>query len=251
MLFTLRIQLLAAAVTGIATTSASAATIVGYDFSQSPANNGDPLPPSSSPPANVTASSIDNGNGITGNWRSASNAGSFFVTTSQLNATTPASDDYLTFTVTPDSGYRLDLTRLDFTTVATASTQTPSLDFIGVYDVRSSLDNFAASIAPSPYEHDAREGEFRTSTTGTQPWDSAYYTDRQLTLTGFDDIDEAIEFRIYFAAKQKGSNSVSSTSQVVRLDNVGLIGEVEAVPEPMALSTLGVAGLLLARRVRR
>ena len=143
---------------------------------------------------------------------------------------------YLTFTITPDAGYEIDLTSLTLqyqqvSTVASAPTgHSPTTLFI-----QSSVTGFG-DTATDLFTDSTLLGTFESGT---------------LTLSSnslFQNLTSAVTFRIY-AYGSRGNTS----SQGLRFDNITLNGDMVAVPEPSAAGLLlGGLGMLLGyRRLRK
>lgn len=118
--------------------------------------------------ANITVSGVGRGSGI------ADNAGTGrYNAKGWTNTTSIDADDYFTFTLTPNSGYKINFASLDFTL---QRSNTGPANF----SVRSSRDNYATSIETIP----------ATGTTGSP---------KTVSLSGatFQNITSAITFRIY------------------------------------------------------
>jgi hypothetical protein len=126
------------------------------------------------------------------------------------NAADQASAKYFFFTVTPDAGYFITLTGLDFIYNATGA----------------SAQNVGWSIGTTSQDGFARAG--------TQAY---AYSDTITPLV----ITEATQIRIQgWGATSTGGN--------FRLDNVVLNGTVTAIPEPATMSLLGLGALAMVLR---
>lgn len=136
-----------------------------------------------------------------------------------------AAQQYSTFAVTADPGYRLTLSSLTFDV---------GRGFRGAQDyaVRSSADSFASNIVFA--------NQAISQTVARQ--------DVSLSGSEYDGLS-AVEFRIYFDDRLNNSASESETF----LDNVTLNGTVTAVPEPTLFTMLagGLSLWLVALRARR
>lgn len=131
---------------------------------------------------------------------------------------------YFSFTITPDLGYELDLSSLQFK-AARGGSSTPR-----GWVVRTSADGFAANLGSSDI--------------ATQ---RATWTDYTVPLGGaqFQDVTVPLTFRFYVYSPAAG--------QTIEFDNITVNGEVVAViPEPVTALMAG-AGLVLlvARRFHR
>jgi trimeric autotransporter adhesin len=160
----------------------------------------------------LNVSGIGRGSGITAssaadrysasNWNSAS-----------LNAT-----DYFTWTLTPVTGYQLNLS--SFIYIGQASGTGPTS-----FALRSSVDGFSTNI-------------------GTPPAGGTTIT---LTSSAFQGLTESVEFRLY------GWNA-SSASGSFSVNDFTFNGMLSAVPEPStyaALAGLATLGAAIIRRRRR
>ncbi|NQT86372.1 DNRLRE domain-containing protein, partial [bacterium] len=137
------------------------------------------------------------------------------TTNSQANAITAG--DYFGFTVTPDSGFELDLTALRFdTTHNLTDGGSPNTSATIGFFVRSSLDGFTADIGPIY----------------TQPWNTM--TPRTVDLSGaaFQDIAVPAEFRMYVY-----DSGVDLSQNGGRYDNISLEGAVGPIGAPPPTST--------------
>lgn len=149
-------------------------------------------------------------------------------------AISPTSTDWIGFTISATSGNVMNLENLSFAYAFSYNSGTaPSTP--GVFDVRSSIDGFASSIA------------VLNASVGTQSvtnWSNASIT---LTDAAFQQLD-TIEFRIFL---NDGTNNNSSS--YMRIDTVTLTGvSTSPIPEPASFGLLaGAGGLLLAAGGRR
>jgi len=140
---------------------------------------------------------------------------------------------YFEFTVTPQSGYALDLSSLTFDTIFNGSDTWAAVQ--GSFVVRSSIDGFSTNISSTFVEN------YQTG---------ASFTSRSVDLTGFEfqNITGSVDFRIYLY------DNSTATGRYLRVGNVELNGTVNAIPEPshaaFVLAIAAVAGLSLRRRIR-
>jgi len=144
--------------------------------SSNPYTNGDVKDP------NITVSGVGFGSGLT------ANAGSDrFNTKGWTNTASPDMDDYFTFTLTPNSGYKINFVSLDFT--LQRSNTGPS-----AFVVRSSLDNFATDI----------QSITASGTSGSAKTVA-------LSNASFQNVASAITFRIYgySATGATGTSSIN------------------------------------------
>lgn len=137
---------------------------------------------------------------------------------------------YFTFTVTPGSGFGLNLSTLTFDSICNGtSTTNGNASFF----VRSSVDAFASNIGLTFTETYIKSG----TSTGTQ---------RSVDLSGatFQNLATATEFRIYVY------DNIASSVAYDRIDNVVLNGDVSVIPEPATVGMMGL-GALVAMLIRR
>ena len=130
---------------------------------------------------------------------------------------------YFTFSASPDSGYKLDLSSLAFN-VARGGASTPR-----DYDIRTSLDTFATSLTGIVAINTARPA----------------FTPVSVNLSGgqFQGLTSPITFQVRFFT--------AGISQNVDFDDITLNGEVVAVPEPNTLAMLAlIGGWMFRRRLR-
>ncbi len=225
-----RYALCAVALFVLTGTPASAAVIAQYD------GLGSGAPTSAD--ANVVASDAVFGAGFNSATSGfGSSSGFFFTRTNGTSGSDPAStvaaEEYLSFQITPNVGYEMDLETFTFKQRAT---NTPggagSSSFNFVADVRSSVDGFASSIMSY------------VVTSGVNPTPEARTVD--LSAAAFQDLAVAIEIRIYFR------DNANNAGQVNRITEIALNGEVALIPEPTSFALLGLGGLcLLPHRKRR
>jgi hypothetical protein len=129
------------------------------------------------------------------------------TTDSVMNAVT--ANDYWSFTVTPSSGFTLDLTTLTFDSLhnATAGNGDQDINATMGFFVRSSIDGYASNIG----------------STFTQAWSTTSSRSVDVSAPAFQGIDTAITFRIYIF-----DSGIDTASNGARLDNVVLNGHVVA-----------------------
>ena len=228
---------LSVAVLGLlASANLSAQTIVQYDFSTDLS--------ATTEDANLTASGITVGSGITGANRSGS-SNSLFARASVTHSSNQLSignaivdNDYFSFTVDVDAGYEMDLTSFQFDLGYTRNGSFDGKQFKAY--LLTSIDGFvdAGDIVGS-------ETITVDANTGTATYPSGTTT-ISLSATQYQDISSTTEFRIYIADNTGGADYVH------RIDNVTLNGTVSAViPEPGTYALLGglfVFGTVLLRR---
>lgn len=132
-------------------------------------------------------------------------------------------DYYLEFTVTPDSGFELDLSNLS------VYLQRSSDGSASDWFVRSSLDGYSSNID------------------SVQPTQDFELYDIDLSAAAYQNITSGVTFRLYAYG---GNPSGSSAS--LRHDNLSLSGEVTSIPEPAAIGFfIGGMALALAGLKRR
>ena len=208
---------------------AHAAVIAQYPFNDSTLSSTDTEPNSTA--GNFLGTSRTD-------WGYSSSGGNVFVlsratTDSQANAID--ADDYWSFTVTPDTGYLMNLTTITFDTIhnATAGGTEDANATMSVF-LRTSVDNYASDV-----------GDIFTNA-----WNTT--TPRSVDLSGLDfqSITAATTFRLYVF--DSGTDNPRNGS---RLDNVVLNGDVVVIPESssvllvgLAFAGLGLSGLLRRRR---
>jgi hypothetical protein len=190
-----------------------AATIWTNPITGTDPNTADPYTAGQTVDSNLSTSGIGRGAGITGN-----NANNRY---SAKGWNTPSIDTtaYFTFTLTPHTGFVIDLTSFTYTGQAGNNGNGP-VDF----DFRSSLDGFAANIG-SP------------NATGTTI---------SLPASQFQDVSTPIEFRFYGF----GANKSGGTFAIDDFSFAGTVVSAPTVPESFpGLAGLAcvVVGLALAR----
>lgn len=178
--------------------------------------------------------------GGTGNFgRSSREGGNFFI---RGTSSTFASDGgYITFTLSPDPTYEIDLDGFNFDYGVQQTSGGPA--YSSVFRVRSSLDSFATDIQTS--YAGATASATSTATAAVEGQESAPFN-ATASLTGalYENIISPIEFRIYITP------SIDNFDTINRFDNVTATGTVSAVPEPSSagLILLGAVGLAARRR---
>jgi hypothetical protein len=141
-------------------------------------------------------------------------------------ATAVSANSYIQFTLSPDSGFVLNLTSFSF-----SGAYGPPAG--GGFVVRSSRDGYSADLA---------SGQITTQ----YPTLSSYQAD--LTNPSFQDVSEAITFRTYIFSNPGGGNPA------IVLDDLRVNGTLTVVPEPAAVSMFaaaGIVGFALFRAVKR
>ena len=233
---------IAALAAASATTVASAAPVVTFDF------NGSTVAPATT--GGVSATDFTFGPGFSQPTpfvaASSSNSGpldSFLATSNNdtgINSTDLAESisegDFVTFSVDADAGQTLDLESLDLD-VQPAGNFNAAVDTIYLF---ASTDGFATTPTPADSLGSfSRGADFSFNTVDSLSFD--------LSDPAFDDVD-SISFRIYASDR---SDTDQDPDRGLILDNVVLDGTVSAIPEPASAAVIGV-GLLgcLARRRR-
>jgi len=213
-------------------TSASAATLALYDFTGSSLASSDTDPNSA-----ATDFFTPRVSPVVGNWNSSVagvNTGSgtpapayaWKPPGTTTKAATIASNVYWSFDIDPDTGYAMDLESITFD-LSVANGARPMS-----YVLRSSLDSFASDIAGTEVVDLGAQGFTLTTL--------------NLPSASFDNLTDAVEFRLY-TWSTAGSGSSGSAWQ---FDNITLNGTV-FIPEPTsAAMLLGACSLLLLRRRR-
>jgi hypothetical protein len=201
----------------------------------------------------------------TGAGGSGSNLLSRFIRSYMLPATAPTSSStqYLSFTLTPASGYALNLTDFKIDLAASGGT-TPSTyaaapnragSFNFGWNLRSSLDGYASNIGTTLQI---------ASQLGTNSLiDTPFYKHTLLlTAPSFQNIGSAVTFRLYpyvvsttlfsngsFPSAAAPTQLPGAYTGVARFDNLELNGAIVAIPEPLTASVLvTLAGVCLLRR---
>ncbi|MGK7389461.1 MAG: fibronectin type III domain-containing protein [Candidatus Cyclobacteriaceae bacterium M2_1C_046] len=182
------------------TFNAEAQVIVTYSFSST-------VSPESQP-ANGTASNMVRGSGVT-----------TVLSVDKINSigwTTNSSidvNDYYEFTISPNCGYKLNLTSLAFDESFGAVVAAHDYNWV----VRSSYDNFASDIVAATTE---------SATIG-----SGGTTNNSITLPAnpFSSVSQAVTFRIYMYNAESGTMEWG-------LDNVNLNGSIVALTDLLTVN---------------
>ncbi|MEM9082273.1 MAG: hypothetical protein AAGB34_01670 [Planctomycetota bacterium] len=181
--------------------------------------------------ANVTALDLTRGPGI-----SINTAGSTFNSRNWTDgdlAAAVADGDFLSFGVTVDAGYQLDLTTLDI-----------RLDRSG-----TGPDDFAIMLWGGDL------GSSTTVLTHDYQDSGSGVTFNDVDLTGLGTLTGTVEFRVYaFNAENTTGTGTFDVEQLVFPgdDTTGIVlnGDVSLIPTPGSAALLGLAGFAAARRRR-
>ncbi len=149
---------------------------------------------------------------------------SLSIARANFNESSVAENVYFTLDVAPQTGYELDLSTLTFN-AARGGGATPR-----TYDVRTSLDGFAASLTGAVELLTARPT----------------FTPVSIDLSGsqFQNITSPLTFQVRIMTP--------TVLQNVDFDDITINGEVAiAVPEPAAISLLSIVGIAMIGRRRR
>jgi len=208
------------------TGSAAQAALLQYTFpANSTSETGTTYDPTTVDPG-VTGTAITDGGGLV-------------LTVETLTYTTPvirlsdisltaappdgatASTEFFSFTLTPKAGIDVDLTDLSLD-AARGGASTPR-----GYTVRTSADNFASNL----FTHNI--------TTERPTLDPRVIP---LSTAAFQNLTTPVTFRVYLHSPSTGST--------IEFDNITVNGTAVPIPEPAALTMVGVAaaGLLVRRR---
>lgn len=144
-------------------------------------------------------------------------------------------DDYFTFTLTPQSGFTLNLTQLTLN-IAAYRANGASTSIQGHFFVLSNVDGFTSAGSIS-------------STSAIQQNSPFAFTSFDVNLADarFQGLAGPVEFRIYM------HYNTQDASRFVAIDNVTLTGTLSSnIPEPTTYaSIIGACGLALAAGCRR
>jgi hypothetical protein len=142
-----------------------------------------------------------------------------------------ANNGYFSFTVTPDSGFEMDLTSLDFLVATGGTTETR------LYEIRSDLTGVTSLAGP-------------VSPTGTRNDGKAGMDNISIDLTGISalqNLTTAVTFQ--FITATTGNFNAS-----LEWDDISLNGTVSVVPEPstyaMLAGLLALGWVMFRRRLR-
>ncbi len=137
-------------------------------------------------------------------------------------------NDFVTFSITPDAGYALNLTQISLELRGSVQS--------GTHDPWTGL-----GITYDPEGDGTFTAPLTLNSTATLP-STGSLAARSAALTNLE-VTNTVTFRIYFFGTGNANRGV--------VDNVRLNGTVSAVPEPSAAAALGLAGLALLAFRRR
>ncbi len=171
--------------------------------------------------------------------RGAGQTGSFSdIVDGSDEATAVTANDYYEFAITPNSGFKLDLTSftLKYTTTANAIPASPQA---GTVFVRSSLDGYTTTL-----------GSYTDNNVDTNPANSPFGTpDLNIDLSSisaYQNVAGPVSFRVYFYELSGAGASV-----IHRLEDVTINGSAALIPEPASMALLALSGgMLLLNRKR-
>ena len=210
----------------------AAVVIADYDFTSGSAS-------ATNADANVTAGDFTVGSGLSGFAGISSSGNAYarstgtFGSSSVSFANAFANNDYFSLTVTPGSGFEMDLLSLTF-------------DY-GYSSTSNSGGDLRAYVTTSDDSHAAFKDYFTNTATvtGSTVFDTAATVD--LSGAEFQDITSGFELRIYL------SDQYAFNDVIHRIDNVALNGSVSAVavPEPSSVALCGLGAVFFLTRRRR
>lgn len=184
------------------------AQVVTYSFTGAAGNEASLAPDAQ--PANAVVSDISRGTGLT------VSAGANTFNSSGFSTGARDLTDYYSFSITPNLGYTMDLTRVEVD-------ERRSSTGIRDWSIYSNVDGFTTALA-----------SFNV------PDDTLTRVDQGVNLAtiDFSNLTSTVEFRIYgFTAE--------AAAGTWRLDNVQLFGTIDASPVPEPSTYAGIAGGLL------
>ncbi|MEM9026140.1 MAG: hypothetical protein AAGB06_04315 [Verrucomicrobiota bacterium] len=165
--------------------------------------------------ANVSASDFGVGIGITTEFGRSSGSQNYFVRSTQTGSSLPdaiSNNEYLTFTITPDSGFQMNLTSIDIQLGGNANIpgQTVSQGIFTSVDGFTAVDEVFSSSTALPSNNAETLDSLSIPLAGPQ----------------YSNITTATEFRVYLY----DNNDVVNVLH--RADNVVINGTVTPIPEP-------------------
>lgn len=217
----------------IAAVPLSAETLVEYTFGTSSSTSN-----ATTTGTNVTTAAFTRGGGLPAPTFSTTtgspSARSIFVTSAAVDeAVSATSTDWLGFTISATPGNEMKLSSLSFYYAYSNTSGTTSGS--ATFDVRSSVDNYASSLA-------AYTLDVVNSTTPNWTLASISLT----SLPSYQGLD-TVSFRVFL---NDGANA--STNSQLRLDTVNLAGVSAApVPEPSAFAAVAGLAVLGCAALRR
>lgn len=218
---------------------AGAATLVSYMGTDILANTQTLAADSGSVALHLTASNLTQAVDGTGTNSAFSGMTDAFFGRSDVVAnaldTAVSSNDYITFSVTVENGYALNLSSLTFKLGGTTGGSAYTTNTV----LRSSVDGYAANIG----------GSFSQSLGANIS--TPAYGDKTVDLSGvsFQSVVGTITFRLYMW------DNLTSSTTYTRVDSLVLNGGLSAVPEPAGFAAIaggaGLAWVAMMRRRRR
>ncbi|MDQ8206313.1 PEP-CTERM sorting domain-containing protein [Coraliomargarita sp. SDUM461003] len=245
---------------GLATTaSASAAVIAQYDFNSATDTFADSANASGLTAGEITPGTLmatDDGRSTTS---TSEGAGSYFARWNAINAANGSTSAawgnaqsngiYLEFTLTPDAGTSLNLTDLHLDVAYNGTDNfrlavTSSLTGYNYADRLTISTELTADASSLPNILQSNLGGIETAPDETDAdWGQGEDTIIDLSSATFDNIASDVTFRIY-------AFSLTSSTSILRLDNVHVNGTV--IPEPgsyaLLVGILGLTSVMIRRR---
>lgn len=181
---------------------------------------------------NISAASLTLGAGVTAAGNANRFGGSNWFNTGNTNPSTLAEaiagNNFIQFTLTPNSGFQFTAT--SFTFSWDRSNTGPSS-----VALRSSLDGFAANLG---------------QVTGLA---AAVTTGNTITISGLTNVTTAVTFRLYgFAATATGgTGGFDTATNAINVQLLGSTSAISAIPEPTTVLAGVGAALALGWRSRR
>jgi hypothetical protein len=230
-----------------ASLTSQAATIIGYDFTDGSedvsfedSNVSSSFNLNTSSTGFATNATVGDSTGATEGIEFSTTAGNFrapngSLKTGSLDAAITAGD-YFSFTITPDSGFELDLDAIIFSASRAA-------------DNPRSAESWALMSSITGFE--SADASIETGVVTTVAGGVADYEQFSIDLSEnslFQNITSTTEFRVYV-----WGGTSNSSSSAVNYDNVGVIGDVSAVavPEPGTFALLAGCFALSSVMFRR
>lgn len=225
---------LSASLCGLLTPMLQADVIANFDFASGSVSSSDS-------DINSTASDIALNFSVPGDGAVSSFTETVFYRSTGTGAdaaTALSNPDYVSFTVTIDTGFVLNLDSLDFDQLGT--TNAPTGDFNQTTFVQTSIDGFGSGNDVASFSRDVIAPASGAETT----FDSRSI---DLTASNFQNIAGTLEVRFYLY------DDIDNSAALHRLDNIVLNGTVSVIPEPSFYASIfGVLGLVfIAYRRKR